>query len=148
MEIENLNLQKQIDELKEWKDNWLDTVYPIGSIYISTSSSGMHPSDVFGGTWLSWGHGKVPVGIDPNDSDFNTVEKTGGEKTHTLTIQEIPSHTHTSPIDGGSTQGDKLSYAGFANDSRYYVRTSQSGGGNSHNNLQPYITCYMWKRVS
>lgn len=76
MEIENLNLQKQIDELKEQKDNWLDTVYSIGSIYISTSSSGMLPDDVFGGTWVSWGHGKVPVGIDHDDSDFNTVEKT------------------------------------------------------------------------
>jgi len=47
------------------------------------------------GTWSAFGSGKVPVGFDSADSDFNSAEKTGGAKTHTLTTAEIPSHTHT-----------------------------------------------------
>ena len=162
MEIENLNLQKQIDELKEWKDNWLDTVYPIGSIYISINST--NPEDIFGGAWMPWGSGRVPVGVNSSDSDFNTVEKMGGNKSsshthttanHTLTINEIPSHSHairngTNGSDGG---GDwVVSNSGASN---WY--TASAGGGQPHNHgntgsssvnvLQPYITCYMWKRV-
>lgn len=146
MEIENLNLQKQIDELKEWKDNWLDTVYPIGSIYISINST--NPEDIFGGAWMPWGSGRVPVGIDINDSDFNTIEKTGGEKTHTLTVYEMPSHSHsinTANGQGNMEWGYQFSYDGH--NSGYNGIMQQVGGSQPHNNLQPYITCYMWKRV-
>lgn len=146
MEIENLNLQKQIDELKEWKDNWLDTVYPIGSIYISINST--NPEDIFGGAWMPWGSGRVPVGIDINDSDFNTIEKTGGEKTHTLTVYEMPSHSHsinTANGQGNMEWGYQFSYD--EHNSGYNGIMQQVGGSQPHNNLQPYITCYMWKRV-
>lgn len=146
MEIENLNLQKQIDELKEWKDNWLDTVYPIGSIYISINST--NPEDIFGGAWMPWGSGRVPVGIDINDSDFNTIEKTGGEKTHTLTVYEMPSHSHsinTANGQGNMEWGYQFSYD--KHNSGYNGIMQQVGGSQPHNNLQPYITCYMWKRV-
>lgn len=68
-------------------------LYPIGSIKMSTENT--NPSTYLGGTWVAWGSGKVPVGVDSLDSDFSTVEKSGGEKTHKLTIDEIPSHTHT-----------------------------------------------------
>lgn len=60
--------------------NILDLVYPIGSIYISTS--GINPGGVTGGTWVAWGNGRVLVGVNTSDSDFNTAEKTGGNKTH------------------------------------------------------------------
>lgn len=78
-------------------------IYPVGSIYMSTSST--NPSSYFGGTWIQWGSGKVPVCVNTSDSNFNTVEKTGGASTHThsqgntgshtLTTSEIPAHTHT-----------------------------------------------------
>lgn len=145
MEIKNLNLQKQIDELKLLQDNWLDKVFPIGSIYKSVDSTS--PEELFGGAWMSWGQGKVPVGIDPNDTDFNTVEKTGGEKIHTLTVNELPSHTHmlhlvsTQLGDGGGMWGTTYSqYDGN-------VDTYSTGNSQPHNNLQPYETLYMWKRV-
>lgn len=67
-------------------------VYPVGSIYISTSSE--NPGNIYGGTWEEYGKGRTLVGVDSNDSDFSTVEKLGGEKTHTLTIDEMPSHNH------------------------------------------------------
>lgn len=171
MEIENLNLQKQIDELKEWKDNWLDTVYPIGSIYISINST--NPEDIFGGAWMPWGSGRVPVGVNSSDSDFNTVEKTGGNKSsshthttgnHTLTISEMPSHNHKTNEEGGATlisdlaNWQKLGQGSVSvGRTDLWNHTSTIGGGQPHNhgntgsssvnNLQPYITCYMWKRV-
>lgn len=145
MEIKNLNLQKQIDELKLLQDNWLDKVFPIGSIYKSVDNT--NPEELFGGAWMSWGQGKVPVGVDSNDNDFNTVEKTGGEKIHTLTVNELPSHTHMLHLvsnqlgNGGGMWGTTYSqYDGN-------VDTYSTGNSQPHNNLQPYETLYMWKRV-
>lgn len=145
MEIKNLNLQKQIDELKLLQDNWLDKVFPIGSIYKSVDSTS--PEELFGGAWMSWGQGKVPVGVDSNDNDFSGVEKTGGEKIHTLTVNELPSHTHmlhlvsTQLGNGGVRWGTTYSqYDGN-------VDTYSTGNSQPHNNLQPYETLYMWKRV-
>lgn len=110
------------------------------------SVSSTNPSSLFGGTWVEWGSGKVPVGIDASDSDFNVVEKTGGEKTHTLTISEMPKHRH-----GGmfmSYLAGSRNQIGNDNNARYIDNTDWVGGDGSHNNLQPYITCYMWKRTA
>ena len=67
-------------------------IYPIGSIYISVKN--VNPQNMFGGTWVSWGAGRVPVGVDTTDSDFNSVEKTGGEKKRQMTVNNLPAHTH------------------------------------------------------
>ena len=131
----------------------IDFVYPIGSIYLSINST--NPSKGFGGTWVAWGTGRVPVGVNTSDSSFNTVEKTGGEKAHTLTVQEMPSHNHS--INSCMFQGENHTNAKLASarsDSSWNSNNqsesslSPSGGGQAHNNLQPYITCYMWKRTA
>lgn len=71
----------------------INLVYPVGSIYISISST--NPGTLFGiGTWVAWGSGRVPVGIDTSQTEFSTVEKKDGYKTHTLTVNEMPSHSH------------------------------------------------------
>ena len=62
----------------------LDSFYPVGSIYLSVKNE--NPSSKFGGTWVAWGSGRVPVGVNSSDSSFNSVEKTGGSKTHNHTI--------------------------------------------------------------
>lgn len=68
--------------------------YPIGKIEMNTS--GANPNTYLGfGTWIAWGSGRVPVGVDTNDTDFNTSEKTGGSKTIPLTTANLPSHSHT-----------------------------------------------------
>lgn len=56
--------------------------------------TGENPENYIGGTWIAWGSGRVPVGIDIDDSDFNAIEKIGGEKSHTLTADEMPPHKH------------------------------------------------------
>lgn len=134
----------------------VDLIYPVGSIHMSVNSK--NPSTYFGGTWVSWGAGRVPVGVNTSDSSFSTVEKTGGAKTHTLTVNEIPSHTHTNNEHlvkwgyGANASHCKIDvYAGTTENNQVYflenVATKSTGGNAAHNNLQPYITCYMWKRT-
>jgi microcystin-dependent protein len=154
---------------------------PVGFIYMSTSSA--NPSTIYPGTtWAAWGKGKVPVGVDTSDSNFNTVEKSGGSKTHLLTTAEMPNHNHpfgtsTSPVytsyfdanhthqytglpngsnlDWGNDHGGYISELTTSSPSEelnhrhsIYGNTGGSGSGEAHNNLQPYITCYMWKRTA
>jgi microcystin-dependent protein len=219
----------------------LPLVYPVGSIFMNTIAT--NPATIFGfGTWVAWGTGRVPVGVDTGQSEFNTVEKTGGSKTHTLSTDEMPAHTHTQnahthtqnshnhtqnahthtqnshnhtqnahthtqpghshamsgqggyygvammsseggvgrlvTTDSGVLIAEYYGNTGGANPSTYSqkatnqsetatnqnttptnnsatatnnstVATNQSSGnGSAHNNLQPYITCYMWKRTA
>lgn len=127
----------------------LDYIYPVGSIYMSTNST--NPGMVFGGSWVPWGTGRVPVGVDTGDSSFNTVEKTGGEKTHKLTTNEMPSHGHKTNITlGNRTQSGSGIWAAAPGevDSTWVGQARGVGGSAAHNNLQPYITCYMWKRTA
>ena len=130
-----------------------------------------NPSTYLGGTWVAWGAGKVPVGVDTTDTDFATVEKMGGEKEHILTTNEMPSHNHTTMYDyyGGSTYLDGglvkmsgtpsfetekssncyiVSRSGLDLSDHYAATTGFDGSSRGHNNLQPYITCYMWKRTA
>ena len=148
-----------------------DLIYPVGSIYMSVNST--NPGELFGGTWVAWGQGRVPVGVSTSGT-FNTVEKTGGSETHKLTVAQMPSHTHTQnshrhnygrpALFGGENNDDgsiftprysgrtSSQYKGNSNgwtEMSYTTATNQNtGGGEAHNNLQPYITCYMFKRTA
>lgn len=123
----------------------LDIVYPIGSIYMSVKN--VNPSTFIGGTWSAWGSGRVPVGVNSSDTDFATVEKTGGEKTHKLTINEMPSHDHK--VGGLPSRETGTEWAGASGVSAVRsATTTKTGGGAAHNNLPPYITCYMFKRTA
>ena len=131
-----------------------NALYPVGSIYMSVNNT--NPSTFFGGTWEAWGAGKVPVGVDTADTDFNAVEKTGGEKTHTLTVNEMPKHSHSLPTFYSNPEKENITFAdsAFNADKASDGNVSNggqvisTGGGQAHNNLQPYITCYMWKRTA
>ena len=78
--------------LKDYIQSFIKTMYPVGSIYMSVNAT--NPSTYFGGTWVAWGAGRVPVGINTADGNFNTVEKTGGAATVVLTAAQMPAHTH------------------------------------------------------
>jgi hypothetical protein len=124
----------------------LSVLYPVGSVYINAAVS-TNPGTLLGfGTWAAFGAGRVLVGLDAGDVDFDTVEETGGAKTHTLTINEMPSHTHTHlglPASTSLQFGNPQDDFGGGNNS-----TGATGGGQPHNNLQPYIVVYMWKRTA
>lgn len=149
LSISNGVLNVDIDEIvsdKILEDN--KKKYPVGKIIMSTTNT--NPSTYLGfGTWELWGSGRVPVGVDTEDEDFNTAEQTGGEKEHILTVNEMPSHYHQLAIDGGSDAGtmDRLALNDYG-PARWYSNTRPTGNGQAHNNMPPYITCYMWKRTA
>ncbi len=86
-------LKKEINSLKS---DMLNEMYPVGSIYLSTNITTANDiAKKFGGTWEAYGTGKTLVGVDTSNTNFNTVSKTGGSSTTTLTTSNLPSHSHT-----------------------------------------------------
>lgn len=126
----------------------LELVFPIGSTYITQTNT--NPSTILGfGTWERL-KGKVCLGLDEDDNDLKTIGNTGGEKTHKLTINEMPSHAHANSVTNG--QGSKEWGLNFAYDGKSAFNSGASeyvGGGQPHNNMQPYeVVGYMWLRKS
>ena len=138
----------------QMKDNTNEKMYPhpyfpIGSIYLSINN--INPSKWFDGTWELIAQGRTLVGVDTNDSDFNEPKKTGGEKTHTLSTDEMPSHNHgivNFNNWGASGTGSGYQYYNNKTDLMGNNGTSYKGGSQAHNNLQPYFTCYIWCRTA
>lgn len=121
----------------------LNLVYPIG--FVITLGVSTNPATLFGiGTWTAIA-GKVIVGIDAGQTEFDALDETGGEKTHTLTIPEIPSHTHSYLTSDNPNANDSVGF--FAAGSTQGT-TGATGGGGAHNNLQPYIVKYVWQRTA
>ena len=143
--------------------SFLDAVYPVGSIYMSVKST--NPGTLFGGTWVAIAQGRCLVGVNTSDNDFKTPEKTGGSKSHvhstanhTLTVAEMPSHNHSLAMtDKNSDAGliDRVHTKTYAV-SGWWSWTSDTGGNQPHNHgntgsassLNPYLTCYIWKRTA
>ena len=121
-------------------------IFPVGSIFTTVTNT--NPSTFLGGTWQSFGAGRVLVGVDTSQTEFNNPLKTGGEKTHVLTINEMPIHNHNIHVGWGDT-GLGAGYARVdANNPENRWGVDNSGGGQAHNNLQPYITVYFWRRTA
>ncbi len=191
----NTVIQMPITRAKNVED-LIDLVYPVGAIYMSTV--GTSPATLFGGTWEALDDGRVLIGAN------NTYQAgtTGGEASHTLTVGEMPSHTHeastgsagahthtrgtqniTGSVGGwysGGCDGSVFTDSGGTYDSstgsgtnykwgRKYnfnangnwsgstnssgahshtVTVNNTGSGTAHNNMQPYLAVYMWKRTA
>ena len=126
------------------KESLIDLIYPVGSYYFSSSSTS--PQNLFGGTWE-----QIKDKFILAAGDTYTVGATGGSATHTLTVNEIPSHRHTTGPSSnaayGGNSGDIQSGSGWktALDKIY---TGYSGGGSAHNNMPPYLVAYCWHRIS
>lgn len=126
-----------------------ETVYPIGSIY--TSVSDVSPSILFGfGEWE-----QIKDTFLLSAGDIYNVGQVGGESEHVLTIDEIPSHSHTFDRhklwdDEDIPVSDKQNGYGVTNKSTVMLvdSTSVVGGNLSHNNMPPYLVVYVWKRIS
>ena len=123
-------------------------IYPIGSIYLSVNS--VDPSTLFGGTWE-----KIKDKFLLSDGDTYSIGSTGGEATHTLTIDEMPSHRHTSVRRYNGTDDNNFSghiaNAVESNDTstlQEQLYTDYTGGSQPHNNMPPYLAINVWKRVA
>lgn len=127
-------------------ENILSKVYPVGSIYMSLSST--DPKTLFGGTWE-----RLKDRFLLAAGDRYSAGATGGEATHTLTKDEMPSHNHYAAINGGTDSygQNRTTIGSFANKAQGYSDSSTifaTGGGNAHNNMPPYLAVYMWKRTA
>lgn len=131
--------------------------FPVGFIVMTATNT--NPQDYLGGVWTAFGQGKMLVGVDTTQSEFDTVLKTGGEKEVTLSVEQMPSHGHTithAPSDAslfsaiGETELDmQVSYtSGGFHGWRLRSTADNTGGGQAHNNMSPYITVYMWRRTA
>lgn len=138
------------EDTTNWQETtMLDIQYPVGKTEIFYDD--LDHSNYLGFTWEKYAAGRCLVGKDSTQTEFDTIGKTGGEKKHTLTIEEMPSHNHLSNSAvsfSPSSFGD-----GYLAPSNSYqlnnnYLTGNTGGGQAHNILQPYIVVNIWKRVS
>lgn len=126
----------------------LAALYPVGFIFISITST--NPGTALGfGTWVAFGEGKVLVSLDSGDSDFDVAEETGGAKTHTLTAGETAVLAGTVPSQDANQGGTAafVQQGDGAGNKSTVATTVNSGGGGAHNNVQPYIVVFMFKRT-
>ena len=124
----------------------IDSIYPVNSIYISYSHT--NPATLFGGTWERINNAFLWA-CDENGE----IGKTGGEKNHTLTIDEMPDHDHW--VAGNIQAASAPEFQGYFNVSHntatakaWYAHTSHSGGGQAHNNMPPYMQVSVWRRTA
>lgn len=147
----------------------LSALYPVGSVY-SNATNSTNPASLFGfGTWVAFGEGRVPVGYDGTNTNFNLGEKTGGSAdaivvshshtSGTLATDSAGNHQHTYTYRGNTAGGT----GGFSFWENTSTANTGAAGAHTHNlsgstategssgtdaNLQPYITVYMWKRTA
>ena len=145
----------------------LQSLYPVGSIYINATSS-TNPGTLLGfGTWVAFGAGRVMVGLDAGNAAFDTAEETGGSAdaivvSHTHTITD-PGHAHRmrytdisnqtrdfGPNNNDSAQGYDLTGYDGLNTSTVTtgISINSTGSSGTNANLQPYIVVRMWKRTA
>jgi len=122
----------------------------VGQIIMSTNlTTAAAVQNIYGGTWVAWGTGKVPVGVSTGEAEFNTINKTGGSKTVTLTVEQMPSHNHTQSGGWGSGSPNNSLFRVDGNSpANRWVSVGNTGGNQPHNNLPPYITSYFWRRTA
>ena len=126
----------------------VDQIYPIGSIYMSVNST--NPANLFGGTWE-----RIKDTFLLSAGDKYSAGATGGEATHKLTINEMPSHTHivSNYASMVGWTGSSPSYSYLNNNNDGYVGSNNptskaTGGSQAHNNMPPYLAVYVWKRTA
>lgn len=136
------------------EDTNFNKIYPVGSIYMSVNST--DPSELFGGEWE-----RIKDTFLLACGDTYGGGSTGGEATHTLTINEMPQHTHSPPtwVHYASTNGNTGEYnvtrATGSNGNTYVGSAPQvnkdvgyTGGGQAHNNMPPYLAVFVWVRIA
>ena len=137
-------LEKKDSSLLSKIEAYWKTVYPVGAIYLSVSNN--NPSELFGGTWV-----RIEDRFLLSAGDTYKAGSTGGEATHKLSVDEMPSHKHkvyqvaNATISAGS--GSNILFAG-ENWAQGTIETQATGGGSAHNNMPPYLAVYVWKRTA
>lgn len=146
------------DMISQAKEQALSAAHPVGSLYLTLSQTD-NPANIFGGSWERIARGRTLVGaMESTDADYDSdfsVGKTGGEKKHTLTTDEIPEHAHEQRVAVATDEEVVLNTRrDYNNDGKAKIYpqigtpTAAAGGGQPHNNMPPYLAVYIWKRIS
>lgn len=119
--------------------------HPVGSIYMSTENTS--PASMFGGIWE-----QIKDKFLLSAGDTYSAGATGGEATHTLTINEMPEHNHQVYVGTSGQAGDIPSITNAVREDvkmpNWFTYTVAEGGSQAHNNMPPYLVVYCWKRIS
>lgn len=149
------NNTSQITSLHSMLAVYWKTLYPIGSIYISTNPT-FNPQTTWGGKWERTAEGRCLIGAN----DTYPIGSTGGEATHTLSIDEMPSHDHgladwamswkLNGVSGEVNLNASATAEAWSNNHGYFKSqtTKITGGSKPHNNMQPYLAVYIWERTA
>lgn len=124
------------------KSQLLNSIYPIGSIYMSATNT--NPGSTLGGTWE-----RIQDKFLLASGSLYSAGSTGGEATHKLTVDEMPSHNHNAYLSGGSlaSAAGRLLFETAAGQ-EFYNSIKSTGGDKPHNNMPPYLAVYVWKRTA
>ena len=143
------NNTSQITSLQEMLSVYWQAIYPVGSIYVSTSAT-FNPQTTWGGTWVKTAKGRCLIGAN----DTYPLGSTGGEAEHTLTVDEMPSHNHSSSrinwynnLQNNGMAAETVAQSNLKIDGPD-SNTSYTGGSKAHNNMQPYLAVYIWERTA
>ena len=166
----------EVDSKLSESSKILEKVYPVGSIYMNATNS-QNPAQIFGfGTWMQISKGRVLLGAGTADSGtVYNAGNTGGEEKAPLTLANIPSHTHSAAIGSGgahthsvtnrsesSTYGKigpaitslfksgdiQTFYTSSEGNHTHSITINNTGGNTPHNNMQPYLVVYIFKRTA
>lgn len=146
--LSNYTTEKKVREI-------LDAMYPVGSIYITADKN--NPGNFIGGTWEQFGQGRTLIGEgtgnDGSTSMSFAANTTGGEYAHTLSLVEIPPHSHKVPaqedISASLRAYNHLNTYSVNEEGHYwYTTTSIEGEGKAHNNIPSYVVVYFWRRTA
>lgn len=167
----------EVSSVGEMAKVLLPFIYPVGSLYYNASRD-TNPAELLGfGEWELWGAGRVPVCVDASDDEFKTVGLTGGSKDAAVIAHDHEAvavatskvtdlgHKHgISPMSGancspgegkqpwrqdaGGTKDTELAYSGIAVSTTVEVAVQTRGGSGAGANLQPYISCFVWRRTA
>ncbi|MBR2780341.1 MAG: hypothetical protein IKD81_02870 [Eubacteriaceae bacterium] len=125
------------------KSSLLELIYPVGSIYMSTDQTS--PQSLFGGSWE-----RIKDRFLLSAGDSYAAGAVGGEESHVLSLNEIPSHSHVVPGTTANNYGSGGTvFENWVNRTRDRdARTASAGSGAAHNNMPPYLAVYVWKRTA
>ena len=122
-------------------------VYPVGSIYFNAAVA-TNPATLLGfGTWAAYASGRVMVG-KAGSGTFDTLGEEQGAETHTLSVAELPAHTHSYDRQNTSTDNISIHDITRTTGGNSSATSGSTGSGSAHNNIQPSITVYMWRRTA
>lgn len=136
------------DSESEYRTQIRNLIFPVGTVTLRIDNT--DPTILYGGTWVRIAKGRALIGVDEDDTDFSEAAKTGGAKTHTQTVSEMPAHTHYVPNYNANGYDQPTGAATYGGTKGYNaaISTLSAGDGQAMDIMNPYFTVYVWMRTA